>query len=414
MNPAQQRELFAQAIVTESGLEQRDEFAQTRFDSWLAFLRGLAGILPDDRQSIVIIDEIPYLAAADAAFEGALQAGWDRYLSRKPVLFIGVGSDLAMMELINTYGRPFYQRAKEMILRPLTPAAVGRLIGLPPAEAFDAALITGGLPLICREWHSGESVERYLKRTLADPVSALLVSAERSLAAEFPSDVQARRVVSTIGGSGARTFGTIAALASEGAGPLSGTSLTKALGHLAEKRLIGVDTPLSTRAAPKDKRYSVTDSYLRFWLTFVQPAMPLIERDRSDIVLRRWRERWTTWRGEAIEPMVREAVERSLGATPWELSAAVGSWWPRSNNPQLDLVIADKGPVATSISCVGSIKWREKAPFGDRDQRALAGDALAVPGVTADTPLVAVARTKVEAGGLAHSWTAEDLIEAWR
>ncbi|WP_284577578.1 hypothetical protein [Streptomyces sp. 2P-4] len=35
---------------------------------------------------------------------------------------------------------------------PLNPADIGEMLGLDPAAAFDAALITDGLPLICAEW----------------------------------------------------------------------------------------------------------------------------------------------------------------------------------------------------------------------------------------------------------------------
>jgi hypothetical protein len=86
------------------------------------------------------------------AFEGILQRAWDRELSRKPVLLILIGSDLSMMEALSSYGRPFHQRGKEMVLGPLNPAEVGEMLRLEPADAFDAALVTGGLPLICAAW----------------------------------------------------------------------------------------------------------------------------------------------------------------------------------------------------------------------------------------------------------------------
>ncbi|WP_419996909.1 hypothetical protein [Streptomyces boninensis] len=84
----------------------------------------------------------------DASVEGVLQTVWDRELSRKPVLLIIIGSDLAMMERLSAYERPFHQRGVEMVLRPLTPWDVMQMTGLPAADAIDAHLITGGLPLI--------------------------------------------------------------------------------------------------------------------------------------------------------------------------------------------------------------------------------------------------------------------------
>lgn len=160
--------------------------AAARPESWDAAFDVLAAALPADRVSVLVIDEVPYLMDADGTFEGMLQRAWDRVLETKPVLLVLIGSDLSMMEALNSYGRPFHQRGREMVLGPLNPAEVGHMLGLEPAEAFDAALVTGGLPLICAEWPRGAGLWDFLGEALSDPVSALLVSAERSLAAGFP------------------------------------------------------------------------------------------------------------------------------------------------------------------------------------------------------------------------------------
>jgi hypothetical protein len=121
------------------------------------------------------------------------------------VLLILIGSDLAMMEKLDDYKRPFHQRATVMVLPPLNPAEVGDLLGCGPADALDAYLVTGGLPLICQEWRHGQNLAEFLRTALGDPTSALLVSGERSLAAEFPAEVQAREVLTAIG-NGERTW----------------------------------------------------------------------------------------------------------------------------------------------------------------------------------------------------------------
>jgi predicted AAA+ superfamily ATPase len=76
-----------------------------------------------------------------------------------------------MMERLDDYRRPFHQRATVMVLPPLNPAEVGALLGLPAAEALDAYLITGGLPLICQEWQPGQPLDGFLYTSLADPAS---------------------------------------------------------------------------------------------------------------------------------------------------------------------------------------------------------------------------------------------------
>ncbi|GAA1301635.1 hypothetical protein GCM10009647_017900 [Streptomyces sanglieri] len=85
-------------------------------------------------------------------------------------------------------------------------------------------MVTGGLPLICAEWPRGAGLWDFLGEVLSDPVSALLVSAERSPAAEFPRQVQARKVLAAIG-SGEWTFTSIA----RAAGGIGATPLQRAL-----------------------------------------------------------------------------------------------------------------------------------------------------------------------------------------
>lgn len=162
--------------------------------------------------------------ANDPGFEGTLQKAFDRELSRRPIPLLGIGSDLAMMEALNDYGRPFHQRASEMVVPPLTPADVADMLDVAPAEALDAYLVTGGLPLILDEWPDGADLDTYLADAVRDPVSALLVSAERALAAECPDGAQVRRVLTAIG-SGERTFSLIG----RAAGGLQHGSLNRAL-----------------------------------------------------------------------------------------------------------------------------------------------------------------------------------------
>ena len=295
--------LFVEA-ATGSDLPGAAAFNGQQPQTWDAALHLLATALPADQPSVVVLDEMPYLIATDPGFEGTLQKLFDRELSRRPVLLICIGSDLAMMEALNDYGRPFHQRATEMVVPPLSPADVADMLGLSAADAFDAYLVSGGLPLILDEWSTGTGVLDYLAEAVADPTSALLVSGERALAAEFPAESQARSVLGAIG-SGERTFSLI----SRAGGGLPQATLSRALQLLAAKRVVEVATPLSTRPS-RETRYAVADPHLRFWLAFLGPYLPEIERGRGDLTLARIRASWTSWRGRAIEPVVREALHR--------------------------------------------------------------------------------------------------------
>ncbi|MEU6081497.1 hypothetical protein [Streptomyces sp. NPDC047108] len=67
---------------------------------------------------------------------------------------------------------------------------------------------------------------------------------------------------------------------------------------------------MSVKPDTKNKRYRIADPYLRFWLAFLVRAIPLVERGRGDVALERFERSWTTWRGRAVEPVVRASLLR--------------------------------------------------------------------------------------------------------
>ncbi|MFF4127637.1 ATP-binding protein [Microbispora rosea] len=399
-------------MLAQSALPGAELIAGVQAGDWNQALRALAVAVPDQTPSIAVIDEVPWLVEQDREFEGALQTVWDRHLSAKPVLLILVGSDLSVMEALQSYGRPFFGRAAKMTVQPLHPADVAVMTGLDAADAIDAFLITGGFPEVVQAWQPGMNRVDYLRESLSNPLSALLMAGELSLLGEFPETSHSRAILSAVG-SGKRTFSAIATEAG-GASPLASGTLSPLLSTLIGKRVLAVDTPLSTKPDTKNKRYRIADPYLRFWLAFLDRGIPLVERGRGERVLATIERSWTSWRGRAVEPVVRQALSRLLPDDRWPETDAIGGWWNRQNNPEIDLVGADREPVARHVQFLGSIKWLENGSFGRHEYESLVRDMLAVPGAETGTPLVAVSRSGVDDGlPLAAHWGPEDLLAAW-
>ncbi|MFG1971148.1 ATP-binding protein [Nonomuraea fuscirosea] len=230
--PAVQLERFL-ADVAASDLPDAAHFDGVTPTSWDSALRLMAQAVPQDSPSIIVIDELPYLIQQDPYLESTLQRLFDREFSRRPMLLILIGSDLSIMEAINQYDRPFYMRASEMVVNPLTAADVADKLGLPAAEAVDAHLITGGLPQILDEWPAGTSVEEFLETAVPMPGSALTVSGVRAMAAEFPPEAQAGVLLRAIG-SGRRTYSSIS----------KASGLRELIAHHAQVEGAGTTTPL--------------------------------------------------------------------------------------------------------------------------------------------------------------------------
>lgn len=411
-NPAAERADFVAALA-QSDLPGADLVAGAVGTDWNQALRALAVAVPGEVPSIVVLDEVPWLVEQDHEFEGALQTVWDRYLSAKPVLLLLVGSDLSTMRSLQEYGRPFHGRAACMLVHPLDPADVQRMTALDPADAIDAFLITGGFPEIVQRWTPGTGRTAFLRDQLADPLSPLLMAGELSLLGEVPESSHRRSALEAIG-TGERTFSTIANRVGVG-NPIPSGTLAPILNTLTTKRIVAVDTPLAIRPDAKNKRYRVEDPYLRFWLAFLQRGIAEVERGRGDLVAARIEQSWQSWRGRAVEPVVRAALARLLPDDRLPGAEVVGGWWNRQNNPEIDLVGADREqPAATRVAFTGSIKWLENEPFGQHELERLLAGSMSVPGREYATPLVAVSRNGVEEGlSLAASFGPEEIVAAW-
>ncbi len=412
-NPAAERADFVGALA-QSALSGADLVAGAVGADWSQALRALAVAIPEEAPSIIVLDEVPWLVEQDREFEGALQTVWDRYLSAKPVLLLLVGSDLSMMESLQEHGRPFHGRAARMLIRPLDPADVQEMTALQAAEAVDAFLITGGFPEIVQRWTPGTSRTAFLAGQLDDPLAPLLMAGELSLLGEVPEPSYSRSALEAIG-TGERTFSTIANRIGVG-NPIPSGTLAPILNTLTAKRIVAVDTPLSTRPDNKNKRYRIEDPYLRFWLTFLHRGIAEVERGRGDLVAARIERSWPSWRGRAVEPVIRASLERLLPDDRLPDADVVGGWWNRQNNPEIDLVGADRNqPAASRIAFTGSIKWFETETFGQRELEPLIAGSMSVPGRDHTTPLVAVSRTGIDPRlPLTASFGPEEIITAWR
>jgi hypothetical protein len=379
--------------------------------SWPDAFRVLAAVLPD-APAVVVLDELPWLAEQDEIFDGALQTAWDRLLSARPVLLLLLGSDLHMMERLTAYDRPFFGRADNLLLGPLNPAEVGDALDLDPADAIDACLLSGGLPGILRAWPGGTPALEFAEAECEDPASPLFGVPEAALLAEFPSPDTARRVLEAVGG-GNRTHANIAAEAGSRAGAIPSGTLSPILHRLTvDKHVLAIDEPLSVKAG-KPALYRVADTNLRFYLAVGRPAHELSRRGQPARAAALIRHRWASWRGRAVEPVIREALSLAADDLPWPEATAVGGWWNRAFDPEIDLVGADRAPVARHLYYVGSAKWLDQ-PFDRHDAGELQRDAARVPGFDpSGTALVAVSRAGYadpDPGPFALRWQAGDIV----
>ncbi|MGQ0607022.1 MAG: ATP-binding protein [Chloroflexota bacterium] len=407
--------LFGRALAA-SNLPSRNLPIGTRFETWQAALTAAATGADRANPSVIVLDEFPYLLGetqrSRKAVLGSVQSAWDRTLSKLPVLLILVGSDLSMMEQITAHGNPLYQRpSREMDVRPLNPAEAAELSGLRGADALDSYLVTGGFPKIVRA-RGGMGLRAFLSEQLTDAGLPLVLTGRQVLDAEFPPNQQARAILSVIGEGFRRRvdIGNEVGVASNNlAGPLE-TLTTR-------KRVVEGRLPLST-ATSRDTRYEIVDPYLRFFMRFIDRHLGEIERGRGRIAVAAIMGDWSTYRGKAIEHLVRDAVDQLLPDARFGDAVATGGFWTTDHRTEIDLIGADrrKAP-ARRISFIGTVKWRENKPLTFTDLNVLTTGSSKVPGMTADTRKVGASRSGVDAragGAFDVVLEPDELLEAWK
>jgi uncharacterized protein len=82
---------------------------------------------------------------------------------------------------------------------PLTPREIAAIARLSPADTFDAYTIIGGLQAFANQWRQAGNLREFLLASLGHPESAFVNAGTRILDAEFPTETQARLVLSAIG-----------------------------------------------------------------------------------------------------------------------------------------------------------------------------------------------------------------------
>ena len=329
--------------------------------------------------------------------------------NKGPVLLIVVGSDISMMEALTTYGRPLYNRPTELVVDPLSPAELATMLDLEARDALEAYLVMGGFPRLASRWQSRDDLWKFLNRELEDPESSLIVMGERMLAAEFPADLKAQSVIKAIG-SGERTFSGILQHSDVGQ-----TALSDILDAMeTKKRVIDKTLPYSAKPHPKLSRYYVSDSYLRFWLRFIEGNITTVQRGRGDVVLAGIKKSWLSYQGRAIEPIIRRGIENLLPDRRFREALFVGGYWNRDSSIEVDLVGGREANTTAKVDFIGSIKWHDKSAFDRDDLAELNSNRSEIPGVNGDTRLVGVSRTGFNVAGLDLELGADDVLEAYR
>ncbi len=333
-SPAIQRRYLATAAA-----RRFPGFANVEYPDWRSFFERLRSEAAQANwPGPFVIDELPYLVAADPTIAGVLQ-NWLDAPAGHPTLVVSGSSQQMMHGAVLDADAPLYGRATEAFaIRPLPAGHLAEAFpAADPHEAVSLYALWGGMP---RYW---ELAERFgtdlgaaVDALVLDPAAPLHDEPDRLLRDELPPATTLRPLLDVIGAGAHRT--------SEMGGRLGkpASSLARPLATLTAMDLVRRETPFgSNPRSGKRSLYRIDDPFLRLWFRVVAPHRAMLAEAPMETRVAHWRGQQPQLEGEAWEELCRKAVpllHRGDNAL-----AQHGPWLPaqrywRGSGPEFDLV----------------------------------------------------------------------------
>lgn len=329
-SPALQR----QALANEIGLLVPG-FEKAVYPQWQALLEAWERQAPPG--SILAMDEFPALVAAAPELPSVLQKMVDRQSQGNLHTAISGSSQRMMHSLLLDSQAPLYGRATELLkIQPMALEWLFKGLGLrTAADAVEHYAIWGGIP---RYWELAapfKDRDQAIADLVLSPLGVLFREPDRLLRDDLGNSRLATSILILIGQGCHRV--------SEIAGRLqtNAAALTRPLDLLVQLGLVCREVPYG--ANPKSTKktlYGITDPFLRFWYTFVDPHRSRLEAGHIRETQARIQTRWPQHVAMIWEDVVRCQLARcdTVRGTSW---TPAQRWWGAGldRNPmELDVV----------------------------------------------------------------------------
>ena len=294
---------FAVQLAAQTGCET------TPPANWLnAFIR-LAREIDDSQRTVVLLDEVSWMAYYDNMFSGTLKIAWDNYFKKHPRLVLVVCGSVStwIRDNIIEDGSFYGRRSLDIIVPELPLSECVKFWGktasrIDRREIIDVLSVTGGVPRYLEEIEPGATAVENLNRLCFLPKSLLREDFD-----EMFSDVIIRQPMftATVMRSlvdGAHSVTEIA----KSLGLEKGGRISEALSQLEEAGIVASDSGKNPESG-KDARmvkYRLRDNYSRFYLRYIEPEKTAIDKGTFALGSLDSLDGWDSVMGLAFENLV--------------------------------------------------------------------------------------------------------------
>ena len=342
--------------------------------NWLQAFKSLDGVL-DDRRTVVLLDEVSWLAYFDKRFAATLKIAWDNmFKNHRQLVFVVCGSVSTWIKEKIVDSRSYYGRRSldivvpELTLKDCARFWSGRSDRVSVRDILDVLSITGGVPRYLEEVNPSQSVDDNIRRMAFRPDSIL----RRDFDEMFKDVITKRpRMVATVLAAlvdGPMTMSEISRAISVGAGG----NVSAALDQLVEAGLVARDIGMNPETGDeiRERRYRLSDNYVRFYLKCIRPAAKIIDAGTFRYSRLGRFEEWNAVKGFAFENLVVNHYGEllpylHLGESHVYSAAPYRKNGPKGKGLQIDLLIQTR-----RSQCVVEIKRKNTIGRGIVDEVA--------------------------------------------
>jgi AAA+ ATPase superfamily predicted ATPase len=254
---------------------------RSKIKTWSEALIILRGFLQQNPGTVVVLDELQWMANRRGRMISELKMIWERYLGKiSGAKLILSGSIASFMVKKVLRSKALFGRIDRTIhLRPLLIKEVRDLfVSGDPSHALLAYLFVGGIPKYLRLLADHKSAIRGIAQECFSPAGYFREEFERIFVSHFGRSTNYLNIVSALKG---RFFGLSrreleGLKVSQGGGQLSDE-----LFDLEQAGFITCFVPFDKRGNSKYRRYILSDPFLSFHLSFMNPTLTSL-RDTPD------------------------------------------------------------------------------------------------------------------------------------
>lgn len=333
-----------------------------------------------EKRTLLIIDEFPFVAAENPSVKSILQHQIDKDWLNKNIMLVLCGSNISYMQKeVMGEESPLYGRSTaQWEVQKFDFRTASNFF--PNYSAIDKLIaygILGGIPRYLTEFNPEKSISENIKDKILRPGAFLKEEPQALLRMEVRDSNVYNSILQAIAGGSNRPSEIASAIHEEQ------TKVNKYIGTLVNLRLVGKSVPCGEKSDSKKGIYRISDNFFRFWYKYEFTNRNYYNFIGEDAAVAEIIENINEYMGLLFEDiclqfMMSLAKDGKLPFTPY----FIGKWW--GNNPEthaqddIDILALNKNK-DKGIFC--ECKFTNK-PFDEKEFDDLLISTKAIASVT--------------------------------